>query len=333
MAPGSPTLDVGSPLINNSSTPVGTLFQFTSGFPYVSIQLDDTSDDTEIFDDNELASHVITDGQGLVENGTQVESESFHFFRALEADGNEVGPVITVTVFSKGGDFEDVWGMAADAPFSEGVIYRKIDGSNVGDSTYSDFVPCFAAGTYLTGPSGNVDVADLRAGDRLFTRDNGFQEIAWIGRKDLGGHDLARDPKLWPVRIPASALGKEHPGRDLILSPNHRVLLTGPEIALNFGTPEVFVAAKFLLGRPGVTRGSDRPVSYYHILFEGHEVVLSNDSWTESFLPGPQALTGVAAAQSEELFALFPELRTQARGPKFKAARQILSRREAVLTA
>jgi hypothetical protein len=41
--PSSTSLTVGSPIINNSSTPVGTTFNFTGGFEYLSIILEDTS--------------------------------------------------------------------------------------------------------------------------------------------------------------------------------------------------------------------------------------------------------------------------------------------------
>lgn len=328
VAPGSPSLAAGSPIINNSNTPIGTQFQFTPGFEYKSVELDDTSFRDDIFDDDRPGQHTITDGQGLIPDGTSVESESYHFVRALDDNGHEVGPTITITVFSANGQTSNIWGMAADAELEEGVVYKKIGGSNNGDSPYSDFVPCFTTGTRIATLGGDALIEDLRAGHKLFTRDNGFREIAWVGRKDITAAQTASDPRLAPVRIRAGALGANYPAEDLVLSPNHRVLLTGPDVALNFGEPEVLIAAKFLLGRPGVETLTG-PVSYFHVLFDRHEVVLSNDTWTESFLPGPQALSGVGAEQSEEVLSLFPELR--ASETSFAAARQVLTRREALL--
>ena len=333
VAPGSPSLAAGSPIINNSNTPVGTLFEFTSGFPYQSVQLDDTSFDPDTFDDDDPGNHVIVNGQGLVADGTEVESESYHFVRALDEFGNEVGPTITITVFSKDGDFTDIWGMAADAELQEGVIYKKIAGSNNGDSEYSDFVPCFTLGTRLATQRGEALIEILRPGDRLLTRDSGFREIAWIGKKTLLAPQLHADEGLAPIRIRAGALGPDLPGTDLTLSPNHRVLLRGSDIAMNYGTPEVLIAAKFLLGRPGVEIVKPDVVTYVHIMFDRHEVVLSNDGWTESFLPGPQALTGVDHAQCQELFRLFPELESRNGSGTFDAARHILTRKEALLSA
>jgi len=49
-------------------------------------------------------------------------------------------------------------------------------------------IPCFTPGTVIATPQGERLVEDLRPGDRVITRDNGIQEIAWIGSKTLTGH-------------------------------------------------------------------------------------------------------------------------------------------------
>lgn len=330
VAPGSPSLTPGSPIINNSNTPIGTTFVFTGGFEYKPIELDDTSSDDTVFDDDLSGQHIITDGMGLIPDGTPVESESYHFVRALDENGDETGPIITITVFSAEGNTTNIWGMASDAQLLEGVIYKKIRGSNDGDSGYSDFVPCFTAGTRLTGQAGQTRIEDLRAGDKLFTRDNGFREIAWIGSKDLAAQEIAQAPHLAPIRIRAGALGPDNPPMDITVSPNHQLLHTGHDVALNVGAPEAFVAAKFLLGRPGVEVRAGA-VRYFHILFDRHEVVLSNGAWTESFLPGPMAMEGIGFDQADEIRHLFPEL--GAKDGPFQAARQVLTRHEALITA
>ena len=50
-------------------------------------------------------------------------------------------------------------------------------------------------------------------------------------------------------------------------------------------------------------------MEYFHILFDRHEVVISNGAETESLYTGPEALKSVGEAARAEIFALFPELR------------------------
>ena len=68
-------------------------------------------------------------------------------------------------------------------------------------------------------------------------------------------------------------------------------------------------------------------------MFERHEVVLADGVWTESFQPGDQSLEGVGDEQREEIFELFPDLRTQVGLNAYQAARKSLKRYEAELLA
>lgn len=56
-------------------------------------------------------------------------------------------------------------------------------------------------------------------------------------------------------------------------------------------------------------------VEYFHILFDQHEVVLSNGAETESLYPGPQAMKSVGPAALEEIVAIFPELSDDSKLP------------------
>ena len=194
-----------------------------------------------------------------------------------------------------------------------------------------NIIICFTPGAMIATPTGERPVETLREGDKVFTRDNGFQEIRWIGRRDLAPHQLTMMPAYQPILVKAHALGHNLPDRDLMLSPNHRVLLSGSRAALNFGESEVLVAVKHLVGRPGIERMQVGRVSYVHMLFDRHEVMLSNGAWTESFQPGDYSLRGIGAAQRKEILGLFPELEGAAAGTEWKAARQVLKRHEVAL--
>lgn len=170
--------------------------------------------------------------------------------------------------------------------------------------------PCFGEGTVLETVQGGVAVEHLRVGDLVLTRDNGPQAVRWIGRKALDAGLLRRSAKLRPIRIRAGALSGGVPAVDLIVSPQHRVLVRSTIAERMFGDSEVLVAAKHLCGVVGIEVAEDlEGVVYFHLLFDRHEVVISNGAETESLHTGPEALKSVGAEALEEIFTLFPELR------------------------
>ena len=192
-------------------------------------------------------------------------------------------------------------------------------------------IPCFTPGTLIATPKGEVPVEMLRAGDRIITRDNGIQEIRWVGRKDMGWHDLVANPHLKPVLIRQGSLGNGLPERDMMVSPNHRVLVANDRTALYFDEHEVLVSAKHLVAGKGIDSVNAVGASYIHFMFDRHEVVLSNGAWTESFQPGDYTLKGMGNAQRGEIYDLFPELKTDAGLEGYSSARRTLKRHEAMI--
>lgn len=190
---------------------------------------------------------------------------------------------------------------------------------------------CFAQDSQIATVSGERSVQTLSEGDRVITRDNGLQEIAWIGHKTLDSAALTAAPHLQPILIKAGSLGHNQPERDLMVSPNHRMLIANDANALLFDERETLVAAKHLVGKPGVERAAVSSVSYYHILFENHEVVLGNGAWSESFQPGDYSVTTLTEEQRKEIFTLFPELEIEGALKEFAAARRSLDKKEASL--
>lgn len=241
----------------------------------------------------------------------------------------------------EGGDDYDVldlsnYGFAAtnilyDPLNAENGTVEFLDGSGavIGSMVFSNIekiVACFTPGTLVLTNAGEVPVENLVEGDLVLTRDSGFQSVRWAGRRDLSAADLAAEPRFNPVRIARGALGGGLPERDMLVSPQHRMLLTGPRTELLFGEHEVLVAATHLVGLPGIKRTTPRGISYIHILFDQHEVVRADGAWTESFQPGARSLGGLDHAQRQEILALFPEL---ALGQPYPAARMVLKAREA----
>ena len=190
-------------------------------------------------------------------------------------------------------------------------------------------VICFTPGTAVATPQGLRPVEDLRPGDTVITRDNGIRELCWTGQKALSHADLKAARGLRPVFIKAGALGEGMPDRDMMVSPNHRMLLATSQAEMMFGEREVLVAAKHLTGLRGVRRiMPDAGTTYIHVMCDRHEVLLADGVWSESFQPGEQAMQSVSDAQRDEIVSLFLELALgDASG--FAAARVSLKSREA----
>lgn len=211
------------------------------------------------------------------------------------------------------------------------AVFRSYDvldssGFRVGSlnvTTNGVTIPCFARGTMIDTPRGAVPIETLSIGDHVITRDHGAQPLRWIGSKALGVTTLRLHDNLRPIRISAGALGVGTPSIDLIVSPQHRILIRSRIAQRMFGAPEVLVAAKQLLELPGVEIARDLvEVEYFHILFERHEVVIANGAEAESLYTGTEALKAVGPSAIEEIFAIFPELRNT--GQPAVAARMLV---------
>ena len=184
--------------------------------------------------------------------------------------------------------------------------------------------PCFTPGTMVTTQRGEVAVQHLQAGDKVVTRDNGIQPVRWVGRTQMFIQDFQADPHLLPVFIRQGSFGKGLPERDMMVSPNHRILVANQRTNLRFAEREVLVAAKHLTAE-GVHTIQSSGTTYIHFLCDRHEVVLADGIWTESFQPDDHSLKGIGNAQRLEIFEIFPELKTDAGRVAFGSARMTLT--------
>ena len=170
-------------------------------------------------------------------------------------------------------------------------------------------VICFTPGTMIATPDGPRRIETLREGDRVQTKDNGAQEVCWIGSRRMTGARLFAMPKLRPIRIRPGALGIERPDQELVVSPEHRMLVRGAVARALFNTPEVLVRAQDLVN--GSTIAVDnalREVTYVHLLLPGHEVIWANGVETESFHPASASLQSLEASDRARLMQMLPGL-------------------------
>ncbi|PIE12267.1 MAG: hemolysin-type calcium-binding protein [Rhodobacterales bacterium] len=169
-------------------------------------------------------------------------------------------------------------------------------------------VICFTPGTRIDTPDGPRLIQDLREGDKVWTKDNGAQEVLWIGARRMTGARLFAMPRLRPVRIRPGALGIERPDEELIVSPEHRMLVAGRVARDLFNTDEVLVQAKDLInGRNIVSDSQLREVTYIHLLLPEHQIVRANGVETESFHPANTALATLSDVDRGRLLEHHPE--------------------------
>jgi Ca2+-binding RTX toxin-like protein len=259
-------------------------------------------------------------------------------------DGATAGDVVLGGEDADGNDIDtlDLRGSGAirityDPADSEAGTVEFLDGVGgpvTGTMTFSEIenvIPCFTPGTSIATPKGERLVEELKVGDKVITRDNGIQEIRWLGAKDMDWKQLALNPHLKPILVRAGSLGNGLPERDMMVSPNHRLLVANDKTALYFEENEVLAAAKHLVNNRGIHEVETMGTQYIHFMFDNHEVVLSNGAWTESFQPGDYTLEGIGNAQRNEILELFPELKTAQGIEAYQSARRTLKKHEARL--
>lgn len=171
---------------------------------------------------------------------------------------------------------------------------------------------CFCAGTGIATPRGPRPVESLRPGDMILTEDGRAVQVAWVGMSAYSAAQLAADPALRPVRIPAHAIRPGLPERDLDLSPQHRIVLEGAACELLFGLPRVFVAARHLLGTIAHVPEEVEDVRYLHVLLEDHEIILGNGLPSESFQPARRMIELMTGRTRASLMATLDALGAQA---------------------
>jgi hypothetical protein len=178
--------------------------------------------------------------------------------------------------------------------------------------------PCFAAGTRIETDPGMVPVEQIQVGDVVRTLDNGLQPVRWRGSRGIDALD-----KRAPIRFAPGAIGN---ARGMLVSPQHKILVSGWRAELFFGEDEVLVAAVHLVNADTIHRAPRRHVVYHHLMFDAHEILLAEGIPTESFFPGDYILQDDDLR--DEVVALFPEMIGTA-GPDWSTVRTVLRGTEA----
>lgn len=181
-------------------------------------------------------------------------------------------------------------------PNPDTLVYEAIGPGDTG-------LACFVKGTLIDTPNGVVSIDTLSVGDLVNTLDDGPCAVRWIGETTVQGmEDHA------PILFRKGVLGAT---RNVLVSPQHRILIQGWQSELLFGQNEILVPAKALINGTTVVRTPRANVTYVHIMFDRHQLVTSSGFVSESFFPGESGMQAVSDMHTE-IQALFPEAVAQA---------------------
>jgi len=195
-------------------------------------------------------------------------------------------------------------------------------GPVINGTTVPTTAPCFAAGTRLATPHGEIAVEHLQPGDAVMTLDGHAETIIWIGTRSVACHAHPRPEKVWPVRVRRHAFGPGLPKNDLILSPDHAVFVQG-----------VLIPVCELINGSGVVQECVHAIRYLHVECALHTILLAEGLPCESLLDlgdhrqfengdGPMSLHADFTALAWEASCVPLKLC----GPEVEAARALLLR-------
>ncbi|MEM6466438.1 MAG: Hint domain-containing protein [Pseudomonadota bacterium] len=292
------------------------------------------TDDDGLFQDSDGGQRI--DGTQTVSSATFVDGQDVEAeYTVVVTDGVQN---YTLYGVSTGAGYSNVVGLAFLGDFPPFGPTLSVVSTSEGprgntSPTYDDLAQiCFVPGTLILTEAGPREVETLRPGDLVITKDRGPQPLRWTTSSKLDAARLERDPHLKPVVIRKGALGPGLPARDLVVSPNHRIALDTWRAELLFGSKQVLVTAKSLAdGHTIFQDQSATSVTYHHILFEQHEIVTAHGVPTESFQPTAPVLDALGASVREELFEIFPDLRSGGTQSLLNSARPTLRANEAAI--
>ncbi|MGH1353612.1 MAG: Hint domain-containing protein [Thalassovita sp.] len=198
----------------------------------------------------------------------------------------------------------DSEGMIADLivmPLSELTAktdYRLVGIDTDGARAKLAQVACvsFTAGTHITLATGEQRlVQDLTPGDTVLTRDDGPQELRWVG------HSTQRAVgEFAPIRIAAGTL---HNSGDLIVSPDHRLFIYQRSDELGLGRSEVMVRARHMVNGHSITRLDGGFVDYYQLLFDAHQIIYAEGIAAETLLLDDRTQPALPRDRATQLMA------------------------------
>jgi hypothetical protein len=171
------------------------------------------------------------------------------------------------------------WAGRSPTAFTAGVVFNSGHGGNIFDTFVTNTIApaiCFAAGTLIRTPRGDVAVETLKVGDVVLTASGEMRAVKWMGHADIDFRRTPRGGPGLPIRIAADAFGPARPSQDLYLSAGHSVCidLIG----------EVLIPVGYLINESTVAEVETDAISYWHVELDSHDILIANNLPAESYL-------------------------------------------------
>jgi len=207
------------------------------------------------------------------------------------------------------GDVEGFYAKSGKSTF----FFSKTDVGNEHVSFLGDDqVICFYPGTLIRTPDGEVAVETLGIGDLVLTAEGEALPVRWMGRQTVSTR-FADPLRVLPIRIAAGALAEGLPARDLLVSPDHAILV---------GT--TLVQAGALVNGSTIRREAAVPTrfTYHHVELASHALVLAEGVPAETFVDHVDRLAFDNWDEHQALYGSQPAIPEMDR-PRAKAQRQV----------
>jgi hypothetical protein len=191
---------------------------------------------------------------------------------------------------------------------------------NTSSNSVSIDVICFMPGTMIRTPDGEVPVENLKPDDLVCTTDGRTVRANWIGQQTVSTI-FSDKMRVLPIRIKAGALADNVPSRDLLVSPDHALLVEG-----------ALIQAGALVNGTSIVREQNVPTifTYYHVEVDDHSLILAENTPAETFVDNIDRMNFDNWA---EYVALYPEGKsvTELPYPRAKSHRQVPVRTRVML--
>lgn len=162
---------------------------------------------------------------------------------------------------------------------------------------------CFASGTQIGVPGGEVAVERLLVGASVSAHFGGVASVVWMGHRRVDCRNHPHPEQVWSVRVRAGTFGRGMPARDVHLSPDHAIFVDG-----------VLIPVRYLINGTNVVQEEIESITYWHVELDQHDVIQAEGLPCESYLDTGDRSNFANADGPSALYPDFAALRWEAQG-------------------